>query len=269
MTHMELDTNPEDLPVPTPAPTLGVDVALTRAPNVVLDEAHQAARALGRVLDSKAKKIMFNGKRHLECEDWILLGRFYGITGRVVPGMLEEVDDDGDLAFRAWAEAVRADGAVISRASALCSRREENWAAKPRFQLESMAQTRCVAKCLANVLRWVPVLAGYAGTPAEEMVGTTAAAPAARDTTARPSRSTSTAVISEPQRKRMYAIWKSAGHEDDAVKAWLAAAYGIEHGTDIPRHLYDAICTRLGDAAPLEAADTTPATGDDAIKFGE
>ena len=33
----------------------------------------------------------------------------------------------------------------------------------------SMAQTRATSKALGQVLRWVPELAGYAGTPAEEM----------------------------------------------------------------------------------------------------
>lgn len=41
----------------------------------------------------------------------------------------------------------------------------------PQHQLRSMAQTRANAKVLANVLRYVPVLAGYKGTPAEEMSG--------------------------------------------------------------------------------------------------
>src|SRR3990167_4301795 len=34
-----------------------------------------------------------------------------------------------------------------------------------------MAQTRAGSKALSNVLRWVVVLAGYKGTPAEEMTG--------------------------------------------------------------------------------------------------
>ena len=41
----------------------------------------------------------------------------------------------------------------------------------PMHQLRSMAQTRANSKALANVLRFVPILAGYKGTPAEEMSG--------------------------------------------------------------------------------------------------
>lgn len=41
--------------------------------------------------------------------------------------------------------------------------------AVPLFQLASMAQTRACSKVLAQVLKWVVVLAGYAPTPAEEI----------------------------------------------------------------------------------------------------
>lgn len=39
----------------------------------------------------------------------------------------------------------------------------------PSFQLRSMAQTRALSKVHANVFRWVATLAGYQGTPAEEL----------------------------------------------------------------------------------------------------
>jgi len=41
----------------------------------------------------------------------------------------------------------------------------------PLFQLKSMAQTRAQAKVLANIFRYVVVLAGFKATPAEEMTG--------------------------------------------------------------------------------------------------
>jgi phage recombination protein Bet len=48
-------------------------------------------------------------------------------------------------------------------------------------------------------------------------------------------------VISEPQRKRLYAIWKSAGWPDDEVKEFLLREYNIDSTTNIPRKHYDAI----------------------------
>lgn len=41
----------------------------------------------------------------------------------------------------------------------------------PLYQVASMAQTRACSKVLAQVLKWVVVLAGYSPTPAEEMDG--------------------------------------------------------------------------------------------------
>jgi hypothetical protein len=41
----------------------------------------------------------------------------------------------------------------------------------PSFQLRSMAQTRAGAKGFSNVFRWVVTMAGFKGTPAEEMIG--------------------------------------------------------------------------------------------------
>lgn len=50
-------------------------------------------------------------------------------------------------------------------------------------------------------------------------------------------------VISDPQRKRFYAIAKKSGKTDEEIKAHLKAEYGIEHSADIPKDKYDEICT--------------------------
>jgi hypothetical protein len=60
-------------------------------------------------------------------------------------------------------------GAVISAAEAICTRDERKWQAREEYALKSMAQTRACAKALRNVLAWVAVLAGFEGTPAEEV----------------------------------------------------------------------------------------------------
>ena len=49
--------------------------------------------------------------------------------------------------------------------------------------------------------------------------------------------------ISDPQRKRFYAIAKKSGKTDEEIKAHLKAEYGIEHSADIPKDKYDEICT--------------------------
>jgi hypothetical protein len=145
------------------------DVAVYRAPEIVLDEAQKAAKALADVVSKKPKPVIMNGEQYLEFEDWQTVGRFYGVTAKVVS--TEFIEYGSVQGFQAKAVTVRADGMEISAAESMCLNDEPNWKSKPLFQLRSMAQTRACAKTLRNVLAWVVVLAGYKPTPAEEMQG--------------------------------------------------------------------------------------------------
>lgn len=165
----------------------GADISVSRAPQKVLDEARLAAAALQDVISKKKKPVIMNGEQYLEFEDWQTLGRFYGVTARVRD--THPLNMGSAQGFEATAEAVRADGMVISAADAMCMNDEEKWGMRPKYewqdgervkvgevqtpfyQLRSMAQTRACAKALRNVLAWVVVLAGYKPTPAEEMSG--------------------------------------------------------------------------------------------------
>jgi len=144
------------------------DLHVSRAPADVLAEARNAARALADVLDAKPHKVILNGEVYLEFEDWQTLGRFYGITAKIVE--TRYVEFAHLRGFDARAVAIRSDGAEISAAEASCMTDEPHWRSRPLFQLRSMAQTRACAKVLRNVLAWVVVLAGYKATPAEELV---------------------------------------------------------------------------------------------------
>ena len=121
-----------------------------------------------------------------------------------------------------------------------------------------MAQTRAGAKAFRNILAWVVVLAGYKGTPAEEMQtqgpvpsGTGQGAekspiqsPKSKTVQPRPEQKSSE-TISEAQRKRFYAIAKTTGAADDQIKDWLFRKYGFEHTKDIAKDLYDEVCQRV------------------------
>ncbi len=50
-------------------------------------------------------------------------------------------------------------------------------------------------------------------------------------------------LISDAQRKRFWAIAKGTKATDDQIKEWLFKKYDIEHSKDIPKTLYDEICT--------------------------
>lgn len=167
-----------------PAPSA---LAIQRAPELVIEEATRAAKALTAVIESKPRKLVLNGKTYLQFEDWQTLGRFYGVTTSSPSTRYVEYGEGSQPArgFEASAEALLVGtNQVISSAQAMCLDDETNWRGKPLYQLKSMAQTRACAKALRNVLAWVVVLAGYAPTPAEEMDSD----PAIRSVAATPSK---------------------------------------------------------------------------------
>lgn len=56
-------------------------------------------------------------------------------------------------------------------------------------------------------------------------------------------------VISEPQRKRFFAIWKASGKTAEQVKAHLVKVIGTEHSAEIPKAKYEDICKWAEDKA--------------------
>lgn len=162
--------------IPTTAlitvPQPSVQLEVSRPPDIVLEEAHKAAAALKKVLDSKEKKVIFNDEVYLESEDWSTVARFYGVTAKIVPGSVRITDFGPVRGFTATAIAIRmADGQELGSAESFCLSDERNWADKPLFQLASMAQTRAQSKVLRHLFSWVVVLAGYRPTPADELTG--------------------------------------------------------------------------------------------------
>jgi hypothetical protein len=213
------------------------DLTLARAPKQVLAEAQEAAKALQTVVSGRKNAVKFNGKQYLQFEDWQTCGRFYGVTAKIVS--TEACEMDGVKGFIARAEAINTQtGAVVSAAESMCMNDEPNWAKKPLFQLRSMAQTRAAAKSLRNCLAWVVVLAGYEPSVAEEMTGDEDAPPPAPIKGPQASGDK----ISDPQRKRFYAICKGAGKSDDEIQAKLKEEIGSERSADIPRSKYEALC---------------------------
>jgi len=187
-----------------------------RNPFEVLEEAKQAAKALRDVVSQKTKPVVFNGEQYLEFEDLQTLGRFYGITAKVIS---TEFINYGEVqGFEAHVVAMRSDGMEISAADSMCLNDEQNWKSKPLFQLRSMAQTRACAKCLRNVLAWVVVLAGYKPTPAEEMQGVFKDKPPLKEPGKKTEIKDPSAPATEPQIKAIYTMLGKSGIEDDLEK---------------------------------------------------
>lgn len=142
-------------------------LTIFRDPTTVLVEARKAAQALGEVIKGKSNPVKFNGEQYLEFEDWQTVAQFYGCTVKTHDAVAVTINDIQGA--KAVAEVMDTSGNVIGGAESYCMRDEYNWKSKPWFQLASMAQTRAGSKALRNRFSWVVVLAGYKGTPAEEM----------------------------------------------------------------------------------------------------
>lgn len=137
----------------------------TDDPVEVVERATGVANALAAVIQQKKLYTNVQGKSHVHVEGWTLLGSMLGVTA--VCTHTEQVDGG----FKATVEARAADGRVVGRADALCTKHERRgpWKNADDYARLSMAQTRATSKALKGPLGFVISLAGYATTPAEEM----------------------------------------------------------------------------------------------------
>ena len=171
-------------------------------PSQIVKNAMEAAKELQRIVNSRNKKLILQGKQYLFFEDWQTLGRFDRTTAKVID--TEELYQDNKLiGFSAKAVAVK-DGTEISAAEAECCFDEPNWKNKPRFQLKSMAQTRACAKALRNCLAFIAVLANYEPTPAEEMVGNDSHNQKSKSKSTPPKEEVNTDLATQPQKDKIY-----------------------------------------------------------------
>lgn len=169
-------------------------------PQEIIEKATAVANALKPILAAQQMTTRIGNKDHVQIEGWQTLGALLKVTPvcastrRIEPKVaftvkgkkkrwgkvdgrrqvVEEFDYAYEVEGHSWEATVEArtlDGAVIGRADAMCSREEDKWKDDDDFALLSMAQTRASSKALASVLRFIVTLAGYSGTPAEEMAG--------------------------------------------------------------------------------------------------
>ena len=190
---------------------------LSQKPQEVIESAHLAAKQLTNIVAQRTNKLVVGGKQYLFFEDWQTLGRFYGISARVLgtEELFKYAKTDSRVpqpsivvGYLAKAAAVH-QGYEVSSAEAECTINETNWKNKPLFQLRSMAQTRACAKALRNCLGWVAVLAGYEAMPAEE----------AQD---------AGEYCTIEQRKKIFATAKEMGYDLPALRQIIKQKFGSE-----------------------------------------
>lgn len=148
-------------------PRAAVGLFGTDDPMAVIERATAVSKAIMEIVRTQKLSVQIGPKKHLLVEAWVLMGSMVGVSPVVV--WTRPLERDGkNVGWEARVECVR-NGAVVSAAEAMCSRDETTWAKRDEFALRSMAQTRATSKALATCLRFIAVLAGFAGTPAEEM----------------------------------------------------------------------------------------------------
>ena len=256
-------------PDPTGPSTLVIpkqdELSVYGQPESLLNRASMMADSLAKVIERAYLAVKIGPGKHLKIEAWETIAAMCGAVPFINGAPQHELDDAGNVVgVRVHAQVLRLQtGAIIGSAYSRCDRSEARWADKPLYALEGMAQTRAMSRALASVFRWIPVLAGYSGTPYEEMSGALEAeyvteeapAPKAAKPPIMP-----TVYISIAQQKRLWAIWSGRCEklgltqgDKEAVMRDILQDYGLEHSREIERGtMYDTIVQRAEDYLPPE-----------------
>jgi hypothetical protein len=138
-----------------------------------LAEAQAKAQSLKAMISANKWSVDIRGSEHIRVEAWITLASGYGCTAQIVEGSVRRLEGY-DSAFEARAEVLRSTPTgtvVIGAAEAECGTEGDGiWEHdQAAYAVRSMAQTRAISKAISSVFRWVVVLAGYSGTPFEDM----------------------------------------------------------------------------------------------------
>jgi len=128
------------------------------------------ANAITTIIDDKKLSMAIYNKRYVFVEGWQLAGAYFGIVPIVKKLELIPTNDAKEIKYRAEVELmnVKTDK-IVGFGIAVCSNKEVGKTAFAEYAVASMAQTRAVGKAYRLVLGWIVKMAGYEGTPAEEM----------------------------------------------------------------------------------------------------
>lgn len=137
-----------------------------------MEAAGHLAFRLNDIIKQQKLSKRIGQKDHIFVEAWCACASMCGLSPRT-EWCRRITDAQGAVVgYEARVEVVRLNtGEVIGAAETECWLDEKSggrvrWTEK--HAAKSMAQTRGTSKAIAQVLRWIPILAGYSGTPAEE-----------------------------------------------------------------------------------------------------
>lgn len=153
-------------------------------PSLILEEATEIANALADIIKKKKLFKRIGNKDHVYVEGWTTLGALV----KVFP-ILEyskKLDREDEIVYESRVIAKTLNEEVIGIGEAVCSNREKNWKYSDEYAIKSMSITRATSKALRIPLGWIMVLAGYEGTPFEEMPQQTENKPRSMKTVKKP-----------------------------------------------------------------------------------
>lgn len=139
--------------------------------------ARECSTALLDVLSEGNGYKTIQGKKHVTIEGWQMLAAMtqHSIDvewTRPIDGL---EDSRGVKAWEARAVVRDRSGRVVAAGESMADPNEpdayKKWARGGNFAVRSMAQTRAMSRAAQARLRYIVVLAGFAGAPAEEMGG--------------------------------------------------------------------------------------------------
>lgn len=138
---------------------------LSLEPEAMAKRAGVIATVLADIIEKQQLYTMIGGKKHVQIAGWATMGSFLGYLPREV--WVKELPDGS---YEAMVELYSIHtGQIVGQASSLCSIKESRWGKAEKYARRSMAITRATGKAYRLGFAWVMAMAGYEGTPAEEM----------------------------------------------------------------------------------------------------
>lgn len=137
-----------------------------------ISDTPQKMQAMGKVLKDYVviNKLFSNikGKNYAHVEGWQFGGGLLGL--RPIAHDPINLSSSSEIKWMVKVDIVEAKTEkVVGRGFAICSSKENSKKGFDEYAILSMAQTRAIGKAYRNLIGWVMKLAGYEGTPSEEM----------------------------------------------------------------------------------------------------
>lgn len=145
-------------------PQISLGQMMFSNPAAMVEQAKVVATVLKDVITSQKLYVKIKDKNYVLVEGWSTLGAMLGVVPRTVS--VSEIEPG---IFEATVELVNTStGMIVGQGIAECGA-EKPWDTRDRYAKKSMAITRATGKAFRLSYSWIIKLAGYEGTPAEEM----------------------------------------------------------------------------------------------------